>query len=208
MNYLDFITDEQDAKTVEKVVSKVLDILINGEHINYIAVQKKPAVNLLPDAVVVTDKRVVFCKPANLGLTTTFDIYSWKDVKEVSFKEELFGARFTLVPQSGENFTVEYIPKVQARKLFQYANGNLEKYREEQRRSQVVVTEEKSKTATEEVPLVITAAPPAFEAPMPPTQQEEDEMMQRLKKLKTLFEKQLITQEEYEQKKNDILSQL
>ena len=36
----------------------------------------------------------------------------------------------------------------------------------------------------------------------------EDELTQKLKKLKILFEKQLISQEEYERKKADILSQL
>ena len=36
----------------------------------------------------------------------------------------------------------------------------------------------------------------------------EDELTQKLKKLKILFEKQLISQEEYERKKAEILSQL
>ena len=36
----------------------------------------------------------------------------------------------------------------------------------------------------------------------------EDDLTQKLKKLKILFEKQLISQEEYERKKADILSQL
>jgi hypothetical protein len=36
----------------------------------------------------------------------------------------------------------------------------------------------------------------------------EDELIQKLEKLKILFEKQLISQAEYERKKADILSQL
>ncbi|MHB1179285.1 MAG: SHOCT domain-containing protein [Daejeonella sp.] len=41
-----------------------------------------------------------------------------------------------------------------------------------------------------------------------PVEEPEDEVALKLKKLKTLFEKQLITSEEYENKKADILSQL
>lgn len=208
MNHFDFITDEQEPKTVEKIVAKLKDILINGELITYIAVQKKPAVNLLPDSVVITDKRAVFCSPANLGLTTNFDIYFWKDVKEVSFKEELLGARFTLVPLSGENRTVDYLPKIQARKLFQFANTQLDRFKDAVNITDAVVTKSDSTSFTEEPPLLETTPPPSFEPPTPPHQVEEDEMIQKLKKLKMLFERQLITQEEYEQKKNDILSQL
>jgi hypothetical protein len=36
----------------------------------------------------------------------------------------------------------------------------------------------------------------------------EDDLIQKLEKLKILFEKQLISQAEYERKKADILSQL
>ena len=128
-----FINDEQDPKTAEKVLAKIEDMLTPGEQVVYLAVQKKPAVTLIPDSIVVTDKRLIFCKPGNLGLTTNFEIYSWKDIKEVSFKEEFFGAKFTAVPLTGENLTVDYIPKVQARKLFQFCNQQLERDRELER---------------------------------------------------------------------------
>lgn len=212
MGFEQYLTDEQDPKTAEKVIGKLNDMLTPGEKILYLAVQKKPAVNLVPDSIVITDKRLVFCIPANLGLTTNFEIYSWKDIKEVSFREEFFGAKFTAVPATGENFTVDYIPKVQARKLYQFSNQQLDKLREQLKQEQ---QEKETKQPAPEPPkpfiqeAVQIPEPAPAPAPVPPPAPEpEDEVTQKLKKLKVLFEKQLITQDEYEAKKADILSQL
>lgn len=214
-----FINDEQDPKTAEKVLGKIEDMLTPGEQVVYLAVQKKPAVTLIPDSIVVTDKRLIFCKPGNLGLTTNFEIYSWKDIKEVSFKEEFFGAKFTAVPLTGENLTIDYIPKVQARKLFQFCNQQLERDRELER--QRALEKEKALRPlpeTESKPVIEENIPKSFDAPVVPAAPSvpvpeivkslEDEITQKLQKLRGLYEKQLITQEEYEAKKADILSQL
>lgn len=214
-----FINDEQDPKTAEKVLAKIEDMLTPGEQVVYLAVQKKPAVTLIPDSIVVTDKRLIFCKPGNLGLTTNFEIYSWKDIKEVSFKEEFFGAKFTAVPLTGENLTVDYIPKVQARKLFQFCNQQLERDRELER--QRALEKEKALRPSPQIeskPVIEENIQKSFDAPVVPdalsvpvpeiVKSLEDEITQKLQKLRGLYEKQLITQEEYEAKKADILSQL
>jgi hypothetical protein len=186
-----YLNDEQDPKTAEKVLGKLRDMLTSGEAIIYLAIQKKPAVTLIPDCIAITNKRIIFCIPANLGLTTDFITHSWSDVKEVSFKEEFFGSKFIAVPQKGENIAIDYIPKVQARKLYQFSNEQLDKYKEAQLNQQ-----EKQQAIVEPVPV---------SAPAP---EEEDEVTLKLKKLKVLFEKQLITLEEYETKKANILSEL
>jgi len=54
-----FLSDEQDPKAVEKVLGKLNDMLTANEELIYLAVQKKPAVNLLPDCIVVSNKRIV-----------------------------------------------------------------------------------------------------------------------------------------------------
>ncbi len=198
------ITDDQDVKSVEKAVSKLTDMLGPEETIQYIAVQKMPAVNLIPSSAIITDKRLIFCIPANLGLTTNFIIYSWKDVKEVSFKEEFFGARFTAVPLRGESHTIDYIPKVQARKLYQYSNQNIEPLSEDQRQTDNAVIPESPADQPGSEPVEM----PFYESPAPVMQEHEDEITARLQKLKSLYEKELISPEEYESKKTDILSQL
>jgi hypothetical protein len=214
-----FLSDEQDPKAVEKVIGKLNDMLMANEELIYLAVQKRPAVNLLPDCIVVSNKRIFYCEPANFGMTMNFKDISWKSIKEVSFKEEIFGSKFICVPQHGENIITEYIPKVQARKLYQAAYELLENYKEELRQSEA---EEKrtanaqssaayaSTSPSPEVPLASAPEAPSFvEAIVMPqsalVEEPEDEMTLKLRKLKSLFDKQLITQEEYEAKKANIL---
>jgi len=208
-----FLSDEQDPKAVEKVLGKLNDILTSNEELIYLAVQKKPAVNLLPDCIAVSNKRIFYCEPANFGITMKFTDISWKSIKEVSFKEELFGSKFICVPQQGENIITEYIPKTQARKLYQAAYEQLENFKEEQRKSDI---EDKRAAVS---PVTVNAQPQGIadfshieEAVVVPdpvpvihVEEPEDETTLKLRKLKTLYDKQLITQEEYEAKKASIL---
>lgn len=209
-----FLSDEQDPKAVEKVIGKLNDLLTTGEEILYLAVQKKPAVNLLPDSIAVSNKRIFYCEPGNLGLTMNFKDISWKSIKEVSFKEEFFGSKFICVPQHGENIATEFIPKVQARKLHQAATEQLEAFKELVRQQKL---EENRATAAS----VSLSSPPQTFADIPVVEVEkptieiaevveelEDETTLKLRKLKTLYDKHLITQEEYEAKKANILDSL
>ncbi|RNL50202.1 PH domain-containing protein [Pedobacter jejuensis] len=211
-----FLSDEQDPKAVEKVIGKLNDLLTTGEEILYLAVQKKPAVNLLPDSIAITNKRIFYCEPGNLGLTMNFKDISWKSVKEISFKEELFGSKFICVPQHGENIVTEFIPKVQARKLHQAANQQLEEYKEllhqqklEENRAMASTTSTTPQPFADFAPIET----PKAEEPEPlqiaeVIEEPEDEATLKLRKLKTLYDKHLITQEEYEAKKSAVLDSL
>jgi len=231
-----FLSDEQDPKAVERVLGKLNDMLSNNEELIYLAVQKKPAVNLLPDCIAVSNKRIFYCEPGNFGITMNFKDISWKSIKEVSFKEEFFGSKFICVPQQGENIITEYIPKVQARKLYQAANEQLENFREQQRQTELeekrattpapsiaIAAEEPEPIAVpepiEETPVLYSppvastpsapSTPPVVPTPpVPVVEEPEDETTLKLRKLKSLFDKHLITQEEYDAKKADILDTL
>jgi hypothetical protein len=213
MNQIDrFLSDEQDPKAVEKVIGKLNDLLTSGEELLYLAVQKKPAVNLLPDSIAISNKRIFYCEPGNLGLTMNFKDISWKNIKEVSFKEEFFGSKFICVPQHGENIVTEFIPKIQARKLHQAANEQLEALKELTRQQKL----EENRASASAINLPTSNASNVYDLPIeeavviPQAQLEEaeDETTLKLRKLKTLFDKQLITQEEYESKKAAILDSL
>jgi len=211
-----FLTEEQDPKTVDKVVGKLKDLLSSKEELLYIAVQKRPAVNILSDCIALTNKRIFYCEPANFGITMNFKDISWKSIKEVSFKEELFGSKFICVPQHGENIVTEYIPKVQARKLYQAVQEQLEAYQqelkkmeEENKATPIEVIEEPEEllsfpTTEEVLPIQTPLVEPILEL----VEEPEDEATQKLRKLKTLFDKQLINQEEYEAKKASILDSI
>lgn len=209
-----FLSDEQDPKAVERVLGKLNDMLSSNEELIYLAVQKKPAVNLLPDCIAVSTKRIFYCEPGNFGITMNFKDISWKSIKEVSFKEEFFGSKFICVPQHGENIITEYIPKVQARKLYQAAYEQLENFKEQLRHNEM---EERRASpspvtvnAVAEEPMPVPMKDPEVSIPQMPLHLEEpeDETTLKLRKLKMLYDKQLITQEEYEAKKADILDTL
>lgn len=186
-----YISDGQDPRAVEKLLLKLQDMLTSGETVTYIAVQKRPAVTLLPNSIALTNKRVFICESTKLGLATDFDILSWGAVSEVTFKEEIFGSRVTITRQQGENLSIDYIPKTQARRVFQLANEALEQAHNER-----LINNADEKTAL-----------PAQDDPALPVE-PEDELTMKLEKLKFLFERQLITEAEYESKKNELLSRL
>jgi hypothetical protein len=200
-----YLTDDQDPRTAEKILGKLRDMLTSGEAVVYLAIQKKPAVTLIPDCIAVTNKRIIFCLPGNLGLTTNFITFTWQEVKEVSFKEEFFGSKFLTIPQKGENISIDYIPKIQARKLYQFCNEQLEKQRDISTKPE---TDNKKPITDQTDEIFKSDAGIKEDEASSPMSASEDEVTTKLKKLKILFEKQLITQEEYESKKADILSQL
>jgi hypothetical protein len=215
-----FLNEEQDQKAVEKVYTRLNDLLNTGEEILYIAVQKKPLVNLFPDCIAITNKRILFFTPANLGLTLKFVDFVWKDVIDVATKEELIGAVFSIKTTNGAEMGVDYLPKVQARKLYQYAQERKEEEREARRLRDLEEKRAESGAVQFENPSIAAfqhattpVQPPAFVTPImpPPVVHEEpkaDELTEKLKKLRTLFDNGLISQEEYNHKKLELLSDL
>jgi len=212
-----FLNDQQDPKAVEKVYTRLVDLLTTGEEIIYIATQKKPIVNILPDCVALTTKRVLFFTPANLGLSIKFIDFVWKDIVDVVIKEEIIGAIFTVKTTNQAEMGVDYLPKVQARKLYQYAQERKEEERELRRQRELEEKRAESGSfnfehtnsaavSPELEPAVIAPSP----APVPLVVHEEpkDELTEKLKKLRTLFDHGLISQEEYNHKKLELLSDL
>ena len=215
-----FIQDGQDAKVVERIHAKIVDMLTGSEYIQYIALQKKPAVTLLPDSITISNKRIFLCEFTKLGLATNFEIFSWVDIKDIAFKEEIFGSKVTVIPFTGENLTIDYIPKVQARKLYQLIKTALENPVDKKAEETAPIVPpqslvDKQSLASEskvdkpttpvapDIHVTEATAQPSFAASA-----EDDELTQKLKKLKSLYDRQLITQSEYENKKSELLSQL
>lgn len=216
-----FLNDEQDPKAVEKIYTRLVDLLSTGEEIIYIAVQKKPLVNILPDCIAITNKRILFFTPANLGLSIKFVDFVWKDIVDVFTKEEIIGAIFSVKTVNGAEMGVDYLPKVQARKLYQYAQERKEAEREarrlrdlEEKRAESGAMQFENRGNFIPAQEVVTphvpeqTPPPAAVREEPTPAPKPDELTEKLKKLKVLFENNLISQEEYNQKKLELLSDL
>lgn len=218
-----FLNDEQDPKAVEKILQRLKDLLSTNEEVIYIAVQKKPIVNLFPDCIALTNKRILFFTPANFGLSIKFMDFVWKDVIDVYTKEEIIGAIFGIKTTSDAEMLVDYLPKVQARKLYQYAQERKEQEREarrlrileEKRAESGAIQLENERRAIQQPLFAATPAPqpeptlvPFVQTPQPQRVVSPDELAEKLKKLKMLFENGLITHEEYNNKKQELLKDL
>lgn len=125
-----FLNEEQDPKAVEKITSKLNDILMRGEEIGYIGVQKKPAINVFPDSIVLTNKRIIICKPKNLGLSMDFTDFPWTQIAATFVKENILGSEFSFTTNTDITVSIDYIPKIQARKINTFAKEQLELLKE------------------------------------------------------------------------------
>lgn len=120
-----FLNEEQDPKAIEKITNKLADLLMKNEEVGYIGVQKKP-VTVFPDSIVLTNKRIIICKPKNLGFSMDFTDYNWEAVSHTFVNESLLGSEFSFTTQTDLTVSIDYLPKIQARKIYTYAKEQLE----------------------------------------------------------------------------------
>ncbi len=194
-----FLNESQDPKTVDKILKKVSELLTKGETVDYIAVQKKPVVNLSPDCIALTNRRIIFCRPKNLGVSMSFQDILWKDVENCHIEEKILGSIFTV--KSVKNkfiITLDYLPKAQARLLYRYAQEKEEEMERYRRHLEL----EKSRAQAGKININS-----ARDTENNSYRQEKDPV-ESLKKLKRLLEEALISQEEFNKKKTEILSKL
>lgn len=121
-----FLNEEQDPKAIEKITSKLTDLLMKNEEVGYIGVQKKPAITVFPDSIVLTNKRIIICKPKNLGLSMDFTDYTWDDIVGTFVKENILGSEFSFTTKTDLTISIDYIPKTQARKIYTFAKEQLD----------------------------------------------------------------------------------
>ncbi|WP_296686237.1 PH domain-containing protein [Flavobacterium sp.] len=207
-----FLNEEQDPKAIEKVMSKLSDLLMKNEEIGYIAVQKKPAITVLPDSIVVTNKRIIICQPKNLGLSMNFTDYSWDEIESTFVKEGILGSDFSFVTKTEISVTIEYIPKVQARKMYAFAKEQIDLLKGG---SDLNINAAVEEVETEEVSSfaeIMPAQVPSFsgfssmDTDKPLNELSSDELFEKLQNYKKLLDNGLILQGEYDALKKEILS--
>jgi hypothetical protein len=224
-----FLNEEQDPKAIEKVTSKLKDILMKNEEVGYIAVQKKPALTVLPDSIVMTNKRIIICQPKNLGLSMNFIDYTWDEIEGTFVKENILGSEFSFSTKTEMQVSIDYIPKVQARKIFTYAKEQLDLLKNAATNNvaseevKVEVPEFMQEEIIEEVeteeivnyaeimPAVSNYAEPMVENTAASTEKisselTQDELFAKLQNYKKLLDNGLILQGEYDAYKKEILS--
>lgn len=222
-NLKKILNEDQDPKAIEKITAKLENLLMSNEEIGYIAVQKKPAVTIFPDSIVVTNKRIILCKPKNLGLSMEFIDYDWDDIAGAFVKEGILGADFTFTTHSDLTHTVNYLPKNQARKLYTYAKEQLDVLKNP-KAATTIINEVKEETPVEEVQVeevthfaeLMSANDAIRDTEVEASISEEkglahlsqDELFEKLQNYKKLLDNGLILQGEYDRLKAEILKYL
>lgn len=198
-NLKKFLNEKQDPNAVKKIHGKVSELLTSTESIEYIAVQSKPAINLSPDCIALTNKRIIFCRPKSFGLSMDFQDFLWKDVGDCHIKEGILGATFFVKTIKGRVIFLDYLPKAQARLLYRYAQEREEEMSEYRRQREL----ENARAAAGGGIIVNTS-----DSNSASKKDEVENPLENLKKLKLMLESDLITQEEFDTKKADILMKL
>lgn len=224
-----FLNEEQDPKAIEKITSKLNDLLMKNEEIGYIAVQKKPAITVFPDSIVMTNKRIIICKPKNLGLSMDFIDFTWDEIEGTFVKENILGSEFSFSTKTDIHVSIDYIPKIQARKIFTYAKEQLDILKnpiintsvfEEEKTQEAEMFQEDAveEVETEEVinfadimPIIPIYAESISDNSSPTSEKRlselsQDELFEKLQNYKKLLDNGLILQGEYDTFKKEILS--
>lgn len=188
----------QDPTFVAKLSERVSEICIRDESILYIAVQSAPIPILTPDSVVLTNRRFIIFRPKLLGGMTFFDCL-WRDCKNVHVEENVFGSRISFTQMNEHLETLDYIPKAQARMIYRHSQEQEEAAFHTRRNMHI---EELQASADK---TVINQAIGVSPQPVSPP---VDDVVARMEKLKGLMSNGLISQEEFEAKKQQILDSI
>ncbi|MCK5802020.1 MAG: PH domain-containing protein [Lentisphaeria bacterium] len=186
-----------------QIESRVSQILTKDEQIIYMVRQRKPYLNFAPDCVVLTNRRVILYRPKLFG-RVSFDDYIWRDLGDAKLKEGIWGATISLRTLGGARLSLDWLPKAPARRIYSIAQEMEEMVREERRVREM----EEQRAAAGGVVIqgsVPTTGPAGDQAPSPVVPEDPTA---KLTQLKTMMDAGLITQDEYETKKTEILSRL
>ena len=216
-NLKKILNEDQDPKAIEKITSKLENLLMSNEEVGYIAVQKKTAITVFPDSIVVTNKRIILCKPKNLGLSMEFMDYDWDDIAGTFVKEGFLGADFSFSTKTDLTHTVEYLPKNQARKLYTYAKEQLDILKNgvstnsnSVANASVEIEEVQTEEVTHFAEIMPAVQDTELEEPIPSHEKKlseftKEELFDKLNNYKKLLDNGLILQGEYDRLKNEIL---
>lgn len=185
--------------TLKLIVERVKGILTSQEVIQYVAVQSKPLVNISPDAMVATNRRLIFYRPKLLG-RFEFQDYQWIDLGNAHIQQNMLGTVFFAQHRSGQTLTMDYLPKESGQALYRLAQEREEAARMHQHNLNL----EAARAGATQVN--VSQSTPAA-APAPTANQQTD-VMHRMQTLKSMLDQGFITAADFEARKREILASI
>lgn len=185
--------DNQDGAVLRKMYDQAEKLLTREEKIQYIALQKKLFFNFSPDALVLTNRRVILLRTGVLGQIDVWDTI-WRNILDARIQIGVLRSIITLHTNAGD-VVIENLLKTPASRAYAILQEQEERTAEERRQREIEETRAASGG-------VIINSPPAVSSGA------QSDCTAALKQLKELLENGLITQGEYEAKRQAILSRL
>jgi hypothetical protein len=181
------INIEQKDPLLSTALTSCQKLYTDGEKTLGAAVQQKPLFNMLPHSVVVTNKRVILHQPQ--VFRTNFVDFLWKDIVKVHLTDRVFGSQLTFQFKTG-HIATSYLPKNQAKKVYSIAQAREEEWVEKRRMRHI--EEQRAKSGANHIVV---------------GNKEGNAMgiKERLLELDELLKDGLVTQDEYQNKKMEIL---
>jgi hypothetical protein len=183
----------------------VQGILTTSESIQLIVVQEKPLVNVSPDAVIVTNRRMIFYHPKLLG-RFEFNDYLLIDLRNAHVKQGMMGSTFTAQHVSGRLLNMDWLPKAAAQRLYRLS----QELEERARQSRIEMDLEYRRAGATNINIgQLPATQPFAQVPAAISAQPTgDDLVQRLETLKMMLDRGLITPEDYDRRKGEILREV
>ncbi len=190
-----FLLDGQSETTVAKIYDRLTQILTPQETLEYIAVQAKP-IAIAPDCVAITNRRFILFHQKMLG-QLDFEDYLWMYLRDAKLKEGVLYAEVSFRATDGRFFSVDYLPKSQARRIYRIAQQREEEAIEIRRNRAM----EETRAGASNIVVNATATPASPSVPV-------DDPVVKLQKLKQMLDAGLIEKEEYDAAKAKVLSSM
>ena len=178
--------DQRDPLIID-VLASCQKLFTEGEKALGAAVQQKPVINILPHSVIVTNKRVILHQPRMFR--TNFVDFLWKDIVKVHLTDRVFGSQLNFQFKNGSMAT-SYLPKNQAKRVYSIAHAREEEWVEKRRMRHI--EEQRAKSGANHI--VVGGK-----------EGNAVGIKERLLELEHLLQEGLVTQDEYQNKKMEIL---
>ena len=174
---------------MEEVEKDIEELLMPEEEILFIARQSRvrPGGSLItPNSVYVTNRRILWRNPKLLGLKKDYVDVDYRDISNIRLKKGMFSTQIYLKSRFlSDQITLPAINKKDAAQIGTYIQKGMRNELPNQ-----IISEKKT------------------EAKYEPLKKEEKDPLEQLEKLGKLRDAGIITEEEFKQKKEEILKRI
>lgn len=115
------LNEEQDESVARKLVAALSSELRRGELVKAIAVQKKPVLNLAPEAIVATTERVLVVRDYVIG--KNIEAIAYADLVIISTDKQLLGATVNLETRDRRKWAIDSLPKGGAEQVVRWVRA-------------------------------------------------------------------------------------